>query len=145
MSHTGVAQVFQQLSHRAFGVHENLPTRNSGRNNVLEDRMMPDSELIDKSWASRDFSAVFAALNALQASPAEALDDRFLTAAIGVIFLVAKDSQLGDFVCHSVSWNAKWSNFLVETSCQAQDAKSIPTTPRNERFHIVWAQGFQMQ
>jgi hypothetical protein len=107
--------------------------------------MMPDSELIDKSWASRDFSAVFAALNALQASPAEALDDRFLTAAIGVIFLVAKDSQLGDFVCHSVSWNAKWSNFLVETSCQAQDAKSIPTTPRNERFHIVWAQGFQMQ
>ena len=145
MSHTGVAQVFQQLSHRAFGVHENLPTRNSGRNNVLEDRMMPDSELIDKSWASRDFSAVFAALNALQASPAEALDDRFLTVVFGVSFLVAKDSQLGDFVCHSVSWNAKWSNFLVETSCQAQDAKSIPTAPRNERFHIVWAQGFQMQ
>ena len=107
--------------------------------------MMPDSELIDKSWASRDFSAVFAALNALQASPAEALDDRFLTVVLGVSFLVARDSQLSDFVCLSVSWNGKWSNFLVETSCQAQDAKSIRTTTRNERFHIVWAQGFQVQ
>ena len=82
MSHTGVAQVFQQLSHRAFGVHENLPTRNSGRNNVLEDRMMPDSELIDKSWACGDVSVVFAALNALQASPAEALDDRFFDCGV---------------------------------------------------------------
>jgi hypothetical protein len=107
--------------------------------------MMPDSELIDKSWACGDVSVVFAALNALQASPAEALDDRFLTVVFGVSFLVARDSQLGDFVCLGVSWNAKWSNFLVETSCQAQDAKSIPTAPRNERFHIVWAQGFQMQ